>query len=135
MTRSVRPSVSMQRFLVAAKPREIVDHIDRDPLNNTLGNLRVVTKQENAMNAGVRSDNSTGYKGVSYHKRSGKYRAYIAINGKQKHLGLYTSADDAARAYATAARSYFGEYAAALPWAPGLPLGADGWIGDFYKKD
>lgn len=98
MTRSCEPAISMQRFLVNAKPGEVVDHIDRNPLNNTLDNLRCVTKRKNAINTDVRSDNTSGCKGVSYHKRSGKYRAYLTIDSKQHHLGLFDNLNDAVKA-------------------------------------
>lgn len=110
MTRSIDPAISMQRFLTNAKPDEIVDHIDRNPLNNRLSNLRICTKQTNAINTPVRIDNRTGYKGVSYHKKAGKFRAYIVINGKQIHLGLFDTAEQAAQKYAEAARILYGEF-------------------------
>lgn len=110
MTHSTETAISMQRFLTKAKPGEIVDHIDRNPLNNTLENLRICTKQTNAVNTPVRSDNSTGYKGVSYHKKAGKFRAYIVVNGKQIHLGLFDTAEQAAQKYAEAAQLFYGAF-------------------------
>jgi len=110
MTRSINPSISIQRFLLGAKEGEIVDRIDRNPLNNTLENLRICTKQENAINTKVRSDNSTGHKGVAYHKKAGKYRAYINLNGKQKHLGLFDTAEQAAQRYNEASCAIFGDF-------------------------
>lgn len=110
MTRSAKNAISMQRFLTSAKPDEIVDHIDRNPLNNTIRNLRICTKQENAINTPIRSDNATGYKGVSYHKKAGKFRAYIVINGKQIHLGLFDTAEQAAQKYQETARLFYGEF-------------------------
>lgn len=110
MTRSIHPAISMQRFLTGAKPNDIVDHIDRNPLNNTLPNLRICTKQTNAINTAVRVDNRTGYKGVSYHKKGEKFRAYIVINGKQIHLGLFDTAEQAAQKYIDVARILYGEF-------------------------
>lgn len=111
MTRSCTPSVSMHRLLKDAQPGDIVDHADRNPLNNTLENLRICTKVENSINTKLRSDNSVGFKGVSFHKGAGKYRAYINVNGKQKSLGLFEKAEDAAERYIEAARELFGEFA------------------------
>lgn len=110
MTRSRKPSISMHRLLMDAAPGYIVDHIDRNPLNNTLENLRVCTKQENSINTGVRSDNSVGFKGVSFQKKSGKFRAYIGVNGKQRHLGLFDKAEDAAARYMEVAQELFGAF-------------------------
>jgi hypothetical protein len=59
----------------------------------------------------MRSDTTTGYKGVSFIERLGKYRAYIRSEGKQIHLGTFSSAEEAAQVYDTAAKSIFGEFA------------------------
>lgn len=76
----------------------VIDHIDRDPLNNTSANLRIVTNKENSNNRKVRSDNMCGYKGVS--KDKGKWRARAGTNGKIS-LGRFNSAKEAAIAYNT----------------------------------
>lgn len=65
------------------------------------------------MNSGVRLDNSSGYRGVTYHRQSGKYRAYINVKGKQRHLGLFDTAEEAAKHYAQAAKALFGAFAPA----------------------
>lgn len=110
MTRSCAQGISMQRLLTNAKTGDIVDHIDRNPLNNTLDNLRICTKRENAINTKTRSDNSVGYRGVSQVKTTGRYRAYICINGKQKHLGMYESPEEAAAQYEKAAKKLYGDF-------------------------
>jgi len=71
-----------------------IDHIDRNPLNNTIENLRVVTHQQNHFNRNA--------KGYYFHKASGKYQAYIGFNGKLKHLGCYDNKEDAHQAYLNA---------------------------------
>ena len=111
MSRSCAPMVTMHRLLMDARPGEIVDHIDRNPLNNTLENLRICTRRENSANTTLRRDNSAGFKGVSFVKSSGRYRAYIFANGKQKHLGMFDTAAEAAARYAEAASALFGSYA------------------------
>ncbi len=97
----------------------IVDHRDcaspignlaTHKLNNRRSNLRSATTQQNARNRKVRSDNKSGYKGVS--KRRTTFAATISIDkGKRLHLGTFRSAEDAARAYDSAAQKYFGEFA------------------------
>src|SRR4051812_9570503 len=54
-----------------------IDHKDRDSLNNQRNNIRLATRNQNMWNIGIRSNNTSGYKGVSYHKQSGKFNARI----------------------------------------------------------
>jgi hypothetical protein len=92
--------------------KEQVDHIDHNRTNNCVNNLRYVSNQENQMNKSKQSKHaSSKYKGVYYDKTSKKWRAYIMINRKTKHLGLFTDEKDAARAYNAKALELFGEYA------------------------
>lgn len=56
-------------------------------------------------------DNTSGYKGVGWSRASGKWRAYIQVDGRQVHLGLHLDPLDAARVYDAAALEHFGEYA------------------------
>lgn len=62
--------------------RVVVDHIDQNPSNNKLTNLRVVSKSGNALNSKVEQRNTSGHKGVSFVKRDGKWRAFIKVDGK-----------------------------------------------------
>lgn len=71
-----------------------VDHINRIKDDNRIENLRLVTQQQNQWN-----NNAKGY---SLHKATGKWRAYIKINNKQKYLGLYDTEEEAREAYLTA---------------------------------
>lgn len=88
---------------------EQVDHIDRDPLNNRRGNLRLATPSQNAMNRGVRVDSASGYKCVT--RMGNKWVAYIRCNGKQKHLGTFVTPELAHEAYCAAARALHGAFA------------------------
>lgn len=87
-----------------------VDHIDGNPFNNRLENLRVCTHAENGRNRKKQINNSTGYPGVSFHKRSGKYQARIMINGKHKHLGLFETTEEAFAAYKNASLKLHGAF-------------------------
>ena len=81
-------------------PINNIDHIDHNPLNNRICNLRDTTKSENAQNQiKARIHNGCGKLGVSFFKRSGKFRATITLNGKWKHLGYFTTAEKAHTAY------------------------------------
>jgi hypothetical protein len=83
-----------------------VDHKNRNPQDNRLLNLREISHAENMQNRGAQVNNKLGLKGVCYHKASGKYMAYISIDGKRKHLGLFVQADKAYEAYCKAAVKY-----------------------------
>ena len=75
-----------------------IDHIDRNPLNNNIENLRVVTNQQNSWNA--------DRKGYYLDKATGKYLARIGVDGKQKYLGMFVSEEDARDAYLNAKAEY-----------------------------
>lgn len=77
-------------------PEKDIDHIDRNKPNNRIKNLRLVSDSENLFNTNLRPDNTSGHKGVSWSERDQVWRAYISNgSGKQIHLGLYKSMDEA----------------------------------------
>jgi hypothetical protein len=102
----------LHKFLMPTDPGQEVDHINRNKLDNRRDNLRYVTKQQNQMNQGVqkRSKSST-FKGVTYHGKTGKWRAYIKKDGKGKFLGVFKTEIEAAKAYDQKALELFGQYA------------------------
>jgi hypothetical protein len=63
------------------------------------------------MNCRRRSDNRSGFKGVTFYKKNGTWQADIQLNGKQIYLGRYASPQEAAKVYDAAALEYFGEFA------------------------
>lgn len=77
---------------------EFVDHEDHVRSNNQWTNLRDVTRQANAQNKSVNTNNTSGYLGVSFMPQKNKFRATITINRKQVHLGLFATALDAHQA-------------------------------------
>lgn len=101
--------VAMHRLILDAPPGTIVDHIDRDPLNNTRENLRFVNPQQSAWNTRARGGVSR-YKGVILHK--GRWRAQFGLNGHRYHLVGRECEDEAARDYDWAISMLIdGEYA------------------------
>ena|SRR5258707_3893942 len=90
----------------------IVDHKNRDRLDNRKQNLRLCTMQQNVMNVPIyKNKKSSRYKGVFRGKDSKKYKVMIGFNGKLIHIGVFESEMDGAKAYNEAALKYFGEFA------------------------
>lgn len=95
----------------------MVDHVNGDGLDNRRSNLRPASSHENNWNSRKPKSFSgrpcsSAFKGVSRRSISSRpWRAFIKVNYKQVHLGMFADEDDAARAYDAAARLYFGEFA------------------------
>jgi hypothetical protein len=82
-----------------------IDHRDGNGLNNKWGNLRRGTTAQNQQNQRrARSDNALGVLGVTFDSRRKKYRATIMKNGKQVHLGMHLTQEEASAAYLSAKR-------------------------------
>ena len=108
-------TVLMHRELLGF-PKGDVDHRDGDTLNNKRDNLRVSTRSQNCANQKIRRTNTSGFKGVSWKqwrdgRNSGAWAARISVNYKRLHLGYFSTAEEAARAYDAAAQHHFGEFA------------------------
>lgn len=92
-------------------PNIIVDHINRDPLDNRKLNLRLCTIAENNRNCGIRdARNKSGFKGVSLTPAK-KWAARVRHNDKDIYLGTFTTPQAAAEAYDKKAVELFGEFA------------------------
>ena len=92
-------------------PDGMIDHINRNPEDNRICNLRTASKSQNAANIDKPyTNNKTGYKGVSFCKQTNKYRASISFERKWHHLGLFETPELAHSAYILASSKYNGEY-------------------------
>jgi hypothetical protein len=87
------------------------DHINKDGLDNRISNLRKCTPAQNQANTKLRTDNTSGYRGIRRRKDNGKWEAVIQVNNKAIFLGSHYSAKKAAKAYDKAAIRYRGEFA------------------------
>jgi hypothetical protein len=103
-------TVKMARLIMDAGPGDIVDHRDRDTLNNQRFNLRFATKSQNMINSGLWAHNSSGYKGVVWDKARNKWRAQIKVNQRMINLGRFTNIAEAVTARDQAVVKYFGDF-------------------------
>ena len=76
----------------------VLDHACRNRACCNVDHLRLATVKQNNENIEVRSNNTSGYQGVSWHKERNKWQAYISHHGKIQYLGLFQNAEDAAKA-------------------------------------
>lgn len=103
--------VSMHRRIAGTPSGMVTDHRNMNTLDNRRANLRVATYSQNRCNTPARADNKVGLKGVSLVRHSGRWRAVIGVDGRQMHLGVFDSPEEAARAYDAAASRLYGEFA------------------------
>lgn len=89
-------------------PDRLIDHINEDGADNRWSNLRLADESQNSWNARRRSDNKTGYRGVSKH--GNRFCANIRIGGHRRYLGSFATAEKAAAAYAVASKAVRGEF-------------------------
>lgn len=92
-------------------PKRGIDHANRNRDENWIGNLRVATRSENSANSKKPAHNTSGLKGVTWHKQRQKWAAQIGVHGKNKHLGLFATPEEAHEAYKKAANDNFKEFA------------------------
>jgi hypothetical protein len=90
-------------------PSGLLDHIDANPLNNSISNLRLASPSENSCNARRRRNNKSGVKGVYF--QDNRWVAEIQKGGQRFRLGRFDTLEEAARAYTEAAKRLHGEFA------------------------
>lgn len=92
-------------------PPELLDHANGNRTDNRLVNLREANRFENNRNRVTSQNNTSGFKGVTWHKYAKKWRAQIKAERKWRHLGYFDDAKEAYGAYCTAAKELHGEFA------------------------
>ena len=104
--------VLMHRMILGLTDKKIlVDHKDRNGLNNIKSNLRIATRSQNNANTISRPGSSSKYLGVCFYKHTGKWAARIRKNGKLIHIGQFETEENAAIAYNKKAIELHGEFA------------------------
>jgi hypothetical protein len=88
-----------------------LDHINGDPSDNRIANLRLATSSNQRMNARRRSDNTSGTKGIWFYKRRAQWIAEIMIDGKKHHVGQFATLLEAKGARIAAAVRLHGAFA------------------------
>src|SRR5512145_1943639 len=106
-----RGTIYMHREIINTPKDSIIDHVNHDTLDNRHENIRICTERQNRYNQSLRCDNTSGFKGVVWHKRYEKWYTMISVNGKRKHIGCFSTASEAAVAYDRSVIEYYGEFA------------------------
>lgn len=91
-------------------PPNRIDHINQDPGNNRIKNLRPATAKQNSENRGAGTNNKSGFKGVSWFAPLSKWRAKICHHYKHIYLGCFDTPEEASAAYESAANKLFTHY-------------------------
>lgn len=91
-------------------PTGDLDHIDGDPRNNRISNLREASRAENLWNQRISKNNTSGHHGVT--RRGNRWIARLMVNRRYISLGSYSSAEEAAAARRAGEIKYHGEFAA-----------------------
>jgi hypothetical protein len=110
--------IRMHRYLMkVSDPKIKVDHVDGNTLNNQKYNLRVCESNQNTMNLKeLKSNNTTGYRGVTKYFYNGRKKWVAGANKNKKriHIGYFDSPEEAARAFDKAAKELYGEFCGKL---------------------
>lgn len=106
-----RKTIYLHRLLFnVTQASQYIDHINHEVFDNRRKNLRVVNNSQNQMNRDKPKQNTSGIKGVYWHKNKEKWQANIQINNQLLYLGIFDSKQDAIKARKDAEQKYFKEY-------------------------
>lgn len=97
-------------YMTGTFPEHQIDHQNGIRADNRWNNLREATNSDNQRNSGKQANNTSGYKGVAWNKQAGKWYAQCGVNGKDYHIGSFTTANEAHAAYCAFAAKYHGEF-------------------------
>lgn len=108
---SMPKQISMHVAIMGISDQTIDHKNSYATLDNRRCNLRHASRSDQSKNRGIYSNNTSGMKGVSFHKETGKYQSQIQANGKKIYLGIFPSMAEAYQAFCEAAVKYHGEFA------------------------
>jgi hypothetical protein len=103
--------ILFHRLLLSPPDHLVVDHRNRNPLDNRRTNLRICTHSQNSINKKTITTGTSKYRGVSFKQANGKWQAGIRVDRKVIYLGLYNTELEAAIAYNRSAKFLHGEFA------------------------
>ena len=106
-----RETIKMHRVILNAQKGQEIDHINHNGLDNRKQNIRICTHQQNMQNQSCNKNTSSKYKGVTFDKKAGRWRAQIRHNNITTRLGVFKIEQVAAKAYDAKAKELFGEFA------------------------
>jgi len=106
-----RKVLFLHRIILPCASGAVIDHINRNRLDNRKCNLRVTTRRNNNINRKRIEEATSPYRGVIWRPHAKKWKGYIKVNKKQLHLGYFDTPEEAAMAYNIAAHEHFGNFA------------------------
>ena len=102
--------IFLHRLIMGFPIGKQVDHKKGNPYDFRKSQLRICSNAQNVRNQKRHTNNSSGFKGVSWYKPCKKWRAKITVNRNTIHLGYFKNPKEAHQAYIDAAKKYFEEY-------------------------
>lgn len=106
-----REFIRMHRLILEVPSGMVIDHINGNGLDNRRSNLRIATVSQNLQNQRRNSANTSGFKGVAWCNRTGRWQSKIKLMQTQYHLGRYDTPEEAHAVYCEAARRLYGDFA------------------------
>lgn len=103
--------VIMAREIMGNPTGKIVDHINKDTLDNRRSNLRICSNQQNSFNSRTQSNNTSGQTGVHWRSSRSRWVVDFRISGKSRRLGSYKTKEDAIKRRIDCEKMFFGEFA------------------------
>lgn len=100
-------ALRFHKLVTGTTAEVIIDHINRNKLDNRKQNLRIANKKVNSINRDLQSNNTTGHAGVHFNKKNGKWNARVKVNGKVIWLGSFPTKEEAIAARKAGEEKYY----------------------------